>query len=388
MSKLKSKKSQQTDIQIKVIDYAKIDDYYYNYLILNFSGSDINNVIMNTLRRVIMELVPTYAFDISNIEISKNTSIYNNDFIRLRLSNYPVISIDNNIETIDRSAILEYEANVSKFEKKIEDINIIAEKEQAHKLEKAQNFIININCKNTTSNILPITTSHPDIRYYYQTKMISTPYIRPLLIIKLKPGEEFIGSVTSTLGIGLSNSNYMPTSVCAYEEVSENSFNFNIESLKQLTEIEIIIRACKIIIIKLNNFLEIFINKIKSYSSEKIVDEFNLENQSKESSSESESITDSAIRNTSDDVLEQHHVKSLIHIENESHTFGNLLAKLLQDHTAILFAGYKIDHLLIKELTLAYKTDGTDIIIILEEIISRGKNIFEDISNKLEKITF
>jgi DNA-directed RNA polymerase subunit L len=387
MSKSKSKKSQQSDIQIKVIDFAKIDNSYNNFLILNFSGSDINNVIINTLRRVIMELVPIYAFETSNIEISKNTSIYNNDYMRLRLSNFPVYSIDNNIETIKQSANLEYEANISKFEKKIEDINIIAEKEQAYKLEKAQNFIININCKNTTSEILSVTTSHKDIRYYYQTKMISTPYIRPLLILKLKPGEEFIGSLTSTLGISLSNSNFMPTSVCAYEEVSENSFNFNIESLKQLTEIEIIIRACQIIIIKLNNFLEIFINKIKSYSSEKIVDEFNLENQSEKSSTESESITDSAIRNTSDDVLEQHRVKSLIQIENESHTFGNLLSKLLQDHPAILFAAYKIDHLLIKELSLAYKTDGTDIIIILEEIINKGKNIFEDISTKLEKIT-
>ena len=387
MSKSKAKKSQQTDIQIKVIEYSKIDDSYNNYLILNLSGPDINNVIINTLRRVIMELVPIYAFEKSNIEISKNTSIYNNDYMRLRLSNFPIISIDNPIETIKQSANLEYEANISKFEKKIEDINIIAEKEQAYKLEKAQNFIININCKNTTSNILPITTSHPDIRYYYQTKMISSPYVSPLLIIKLKPGEEFISSLTSTIGIGLSNSNYMATSVCAYSEESETSFNFNIESLKQLTEIEIMIRACQIIIIKLNNFLEIFINKIKSYSSEKIVDDFNLDNQNKNSSSsDSDTVTESAIRNTSDDVLEQHRVKGLINIENESHTFGNLLAKLLQDHPSILFAAYKIDHLLIKELSLAYKTDGTDIIIILEEIINRGKNIYVDISDKLEKI--
>lgn len=384
----KSKKTQQSDINIKVIDFSKIDDTYYNYLVLNISGSDINYVIINTLRRVIMELIPIYAFEESNIEISKNTSINNNDYMRLRLSLLPIFSIENPIETIRQSERLEYDANISKFEKKIEDINIIAEKEQAYKLEKAQNFIININCKNTTSNILCVTTSHPDIRYYYKTKMITSPYIRPVLIIKLKPGEEFIASLTSTLGISLSNSNFRPTAVCAYSEESENSFNFNIESLKQLTEIEIIIRACQIIVIKLNNFLEIFSNKIKSYVSEQNIDDFNLENQSKNSTSESESTTESAIRNTSDDVLEQHRIKGLINIENESHTFGNLLSRLLQDHPAILFAAFKIDHLLIKELTLAYKTDGTDIIIILEEIINRGKSIFENISNKLEKIKY
>jgi len=385
----KSKKTTKTDIKIKIVEHSKINDSYNNYLVLNFSGSDINNIIMNTIRRVIMELIPTYAFEKSNIEISKNTSIYNNDYMRLRLSNFPIFSIDNPIETIKQSANLEYESNISTFETKIEDLNIIAEKEQAYKLEKAQNFIIYINCKNTTSDVLCVTTSHPDIRYYYQTKLIPSPYGRPLLIVKLKPGEEFIGTLSSTLGIGLSNSNYMPTSVCVYEEESENSFNFNIESLKQLTEQEIIIRACHIIMIKLNNFLEIFSAKIKSYSSSKITDEFNLDDKIKNNtSSESESITDSAIRNASDDVLEQHRVKGLINIENESHTFGNLLAKLLQDHPGIIFAGYKIDHLLIKELSLAYKTDGTDIIIILEDIVARGKDIFEEILHKLLKLDF
>jgi len=383
----KSKKKSNSDINVKVIDHAKIDDSYNNYLILQIFGSDINHVILNTIRRVIMELVPTYAFDKINIDITKNTSIYNNDYMRLRLCHFPIIGIENPIETIQQSANLEYEANISTFEKKIEDINIIAEKEQADKLEKAQNFIIYINVKNTTSNILNVTTSHPDIRYYYKTNPIQSPYTLPLLIIKLKPGEEFIGTLTSTLNIGLKYANYMPNAVCSYAEESDNSYKLNIESRKQLTEKEIIIRACLIIIIKLNNFLNIFTTKIKEYTSEKIVDDFNLDNQSDIKKSESESITESAIRNTSDEVLEQHRIKGMITIENESHTFGNLLSRLLQDHTSILFAGYKIEHLLIKELTIGYKTDGTDIIIILEEIITKAKDIFEQIKNKVESLT-
>jgi len=382
----KSKQKSNSDIHVKVIEHAKINDSYNNFLILQLTGSDINNVILNTLRRVIMELVPTYAFDKTNIDITKNTSIYNNDYMRLRLCHFPIIGIDNPIETIQQSANLEYEANISTFEKKIEDINIIAEKEQADKLEKAQNFIIYINVKNTTSEILSVTTSHQDIRYYYKTKPIQSPYIQPLLIIKLKPGEEFISTLTSTLNIGLKYANYMPNAVCSYVEESEHSYRFNLESLKQLTEKEIIIRACHLIIIKLNNFLNIFTNKIKEYSSEKIIDDFNLDNKQEIKQSDSETTTDSAIRNTSDDVLEQHRVKGMITIENESHTFGNLLSKLLQDHPSILFAGYKIEHLLIKELTLGYKTDGNDIIIILEDIINKAKDIFDQIKNKVEAL--
>ena len=382
----KSKKNVKNDINIKIVDQSIIDDSYNNYLILHFYGSDVNYVILNTIRRVIMELVPTYAFDNSNIEITKNTSIYNNDYMRLRLSHFPIIGIDNPLETIYQSANLEYEANISTFDKKIEDINIIAEKEQAYKLEKAQNFIIHINVKNTSSNVLAVTTSHPDIRYYYKTKLIESPYKQPLLIIKLKAGEEFCGTLTSTLNIGLKNANYMPNAVCAYAEENENSYRLNIESLKQIPETEIIIRACHIIIIKLKNFLNIFSEKIKQYSSEKIVDEYNLDNKQIITQSESDSTAESAIRNTSDDILEQHRIKGMISIENESHTFGNLLSKLLQDHPLILFAGYKIEHLLIKELTIGYKTDGTDIIIILEEIINKAIYIFDEIKNKIEKL--
>ena len=301
----KSKKNSKSDINVKILEHEKINDSYNNYLVLQLTGSDINYVIINTIRRVIMELVPTYAFDKANIDITKNTSIYNNDYMRLRLCHFPVIGIENPIETIQQSNILEYDANISTFDKKIEDINIIAEKEQADKLEKAQNFIIYINVKNTSSEVLNVTTAHQDLRYYYKTKPIPSPYIQPLLIIKLKPGEEFIGTLTSSLNIGLKFANYMPNAVCSYAEESEHSFRLNLESLKQLTEQDIIIRACMIIIIKLDNFLNIFTNKIKEYTSSKITDDFNLDNKLEIEQSTSETTTDSAIRNTSDDVLDR-----------------------------------------------------------------------------------
>jgi len=378
----KSTKSIKSDIQVKILEYVKIDDSYYNYLVLELTGPDINYVVINTLRRVIMELVPTYAFDKTDIEITKNTSIFNNDYMRLRLSQFPIFGIDNQIETVKQSLNLEYDSNISTFDQKIEDINIIAEKEQADKLEKAQNFIMNISVKNTTPLILNVTTAHPDIKFYYKTIPILSPYKRPLLIIKLKPGEEFNSTLMSTLNIGLKNVIYMPVAACSFSEVSENNFKFNLESLKQLTEKEIIIRACEIIIIKLNNFLNIFIKKIQEYSNNIQKDDYNLENKIIDKSS-SETITESAIRNTSENVLEQHRIEGLITVENESHTFGNLIAKLLQDHKSILFAGYKIDHLLVKELTIGYKTDGTDIIVIFDDIFNRAIDIFEQIKTKV-----
>jgi DNA-directed RNA polymerase subunit L len=360
---------------------------------------------MNTLRRTIMELIPIYAFDKNDIDITKNTSIYNNDYMRIRLCQFPVIGILNNYDTINRSAELEYEANISTFEKKVEDLSILEQKELIEKTEKSKNFTMYVNIKNTTNEILNVTTDELYTKFYYNAEIIESPYKQKLLIIKLKPGEEFRCTTISTLNIGLKGSHYMPNSVCTFSEPifesnksdsesdSESKteiktnleYKFNLESLKQISEKEIIIRACAIIDIKLNNFLNILTKKIIEYKSELYCDDFNLDNKIV-SLTESDTITDSAIRNTSDDVLEQHRIKGIIKIENESHTFGNLLTRYIQDHPSILFAGYKINHLLIKELTIGYKTDGVDIVNILNDIIAQIKTIYAEIKLQIEEL--
>lgn len=398
MSKKVSKSAKSTkssdlklnDIKVNILEHKPFDSTYNNYLVLEFKGQNLNNVIMNTLRRTIMELVPTYAFDKKDIDIIKNTSIYNNDYMRLRLSQFPVVGITNDIITIKRYAELEYEANISTFDKKVEDLTILEKKRQDEINEKAQNFTMSINVKNIASDVKNLTTL--DARFYYKGDIIESPYVENLLITKLKPGEEFNCTAISSLNIGLKEANFMPTSVCTFGEMESNdsiptpTYKFNIESLKQMSEKEIIIRACAIIIMKLENLKDVFETKISGYKSEKYIDDYNLENNKLEESNDSESITDSAIRNSSDDVLEQHRIKGFITIENESHTFGNLLSRLIQDHTSILFAGYKIDHLLIKELTLGYKTDGTDIIIILDDIITKAIEIYNEIKINVESL--
>ena len=72
---------------------VKIDDISYKVpinskLILEFKGEFETNVVINTIRRVILLEIPTYAFTQKSIEITENTSIYDNDYMRLRLSQF------------------------------------------------------------------------------------------------------------------------------------------------------------------------------------------------------------------------------------------------------------------------------------------------------------
>ena len=381
-----SKKEKSSDISVRVIEHNKYDDTYNNYVIYGIKGSKINNVIMNTIRRCIIDMIPTYAFDKDDIVITKNSSIYNNDYMRLRLSQFPIINVDNSRETIEKSLELEYEANISSFEQKIEDIDIIKKKEEMKNLEKSQNFTMVVNVKNTSSSVLNVTTDTNGVKFYYRGKLIESPYKRKLLIIKLKPGEEFSCNAASMLNIGMKYVNHMATSVCVFAEPETNSsdeYKLNIESLKQIPEKELVIRACLIINKKLQNYLDIITDKIKKYESEKISDQYSIETKTEETSNEDSQLSTDIDVNTE---LEVHRIKGFITIENESHTFGNLISRMLQNHDAILFAGYKIDHLLIKEATIGYKTDGSDILDIFNDSINEAINIYESLIDKFEKL--
>jgi DNA-directed RNA polymerase subunit L len=381
-----SKKGKSSDITVRVIEQNKYDDTYNNYVIYGIKGTKINNVIMNTIRRCIIDMIPTYAFDKEEIAITKNSSIYNNDYMRLRLSQFPIINVDNSRETIEKSLELEYEANISSFEQKIEDIDIIKKKEEMKNLEKSQNFTMVVNVKNTSSSVLNVTTDTDGVKFYYRGKLTESPYKRKLLIIKLKPGEEFSCNATSMLNIGMKYVNHMATSVCVFaepEQEASDEYKLNIESLKQIPEKELVIRACLIINKKLQNYLDIITDKIKKYESEKISDQYSIETKPENESNEETSSSTDINENTE---LEVHRIKGFITIENESHTFGNLISRMLQDHESILFAGYKIDHLLIKEATIGYKTDGTDILEIFNDSINEAISIYETLINKFEKL--
>ena len=63
-------------------------------VILELEGKDINFVTINTIRRVCYNNIPIYTFDPNLVKITNNTSVYNNDYMRLRISNLE-IDIEN-----------------------------------------------------------------------------------------------------------------------------------------------------------------------------------------------------------------------------------------------------------------------------------------------------
>jgi len=344
------------DINIKVLEKrGTINGLGSNFFKFKLSGSDINYVIVNTIVRIGLSLVGSYTFNPDFITIERNTSIFNNDQMRLRISNIPIINKDyknmivpNNSDLVSKCIDLEIEANTSIFQTKkdnLEELELIETK----KKELLNNLNMSIEARNRTNDIMDVTTNEKYTSFFLNDKKIPDIYPHEVLIIKLKPGEDFICSAIADFNIPMINSIYASTSIFSYEEVNDNEFNMVLESQRQIEEEEIVKRCCYIAIKKLQNIEKILLEKLVTASVINPEAEYNAE----------------------------------INIENENHTLGNLLTRGLQDHPKIAFCGYKIDHPEINELVIKFKTEGKSFSGILKDTVKNLCETFELIAKKI-----
>jgi DNA-directed RNA polymerase subunit L len=328
---------QQYKIKVLPISYSNtIGDSRLEFKI---SGKNINYIIVNTLRRAIFTYIPIYAFTVFKFE--ENTSIFHNNFLKLRFNNMPVWGIENTIDFIENDK----KKNI--INEEVEDEN---DKNKEDELEFDENKVINssslkqitmyVNYINKTRDIVTVTTN--DAKFYYEEKQIASPYTEPIAIIKLQPNQKIAFSAISTLGTEQEHTMYSAVCVTAYKEINEEEFDFFLESRGQIIEKRIIIVAIINIIKRLNNF-------VKLLSSSQVIDED--EN------------------------------GGLIIINNEDHTLGNLISRGMQQHKGVHFAGYNLPHPLAKKVHFHYKLNkGMNIKSIIDDVVTYYITIFNTIN--------
>ena len=101
-----------SDIKLKLIKYNK--DKINSRYEINIKGPNIDEVIINTIRRGILTYVPIYAF--TKFNFITNESIFNNNYIKLRLKNLPVWNINNTIVKLENKETI--------IEENDEEVNI------------------------------------------------------------------------------------------------------------------------------------------------------------------------------------------------------------------------------------------------------------------------
>lgn len=301
-----------------------------------------NHVIMNTLRRVIFEKVPHFAFDPKKIKFLKNSSIYNNDLLTARFSNLPVMGLDN-----DENVFSEYLENnylwvvnnerPNDDKKKKVEIDSIYENDTSIDTitdEKMLTMFCKVKHDNKKKEFLNVTTDLCE--FFINDTKIQCPYKDPLLLLKLRYGEEIEFSATSKMSIPYESPIYgmHENAFFRMNEGDEESYTFTLIPINQtIAATDIFKRAFKII-------------------------------------EEMLKITENMIEAVPDDQS-----TGSLEINNDKFTLAGLLTFYLQDHKDITYAGNHCEHLLGQRSFIYYKLkDGANI-----------KNVISDVSKAIKK---
>ena len=339
-------------LEVKTISQRFDDTILSNFFHVNIKGDDINFVLVNALRRILLEDIPGFAFNDKKISIKANSSVYNNDYLRNRIENFPIHGI-NNIFNIDeynnlKDLVLKKEIvdEVDEIENQLltED-GIVSNNEDNKSLKNISLLNMYVNMKNENDDIMNVTTDN--CNFFINGESKKNIYKNPLLICKLKKGEELELSAIVDKNIPEFHSKYSVVGSCVYEQIKDNEFLFKFDNRSDIKNNEILSIACEVLIFRLKNFL-------KKIEKEKFT-------------------TDT-------------HGKIIIN--NESHTLGNLIGRALQDSNNIEFAAYKKDHLLINDITLEYVTNGSKTINeILNICLTKQINLLDSLKAKFKKLS-
>jgi DNA-directed RNA polymerase subunit L len=302
----------------------------------NVAGSNINYVIVNTLRRTILSDIPTYAF--TEFKFTKNTSVFHNNFLKNQIRNIPVWGIDNNIDIYTKE---NKKINVVDDLDDVEEVNLDESVIETNTSSLNQ-LTMYVDYTNNSNMIVSVTTDNA--KFYFGQKLIDNPY-KSIQLVKLQANQEIKFSAITTIGIEKESSIFSPVSVCVYEEIKDNEFRFIIESRNNITEMSIINKAYKNLVKKLNSIVE------------------QIDEDDKESK-----------------------LEGILQLHNEEHTMGNLISCGLQKHKNVDFAGYHMNHPLETVVYITYKLKKGTIKEVLSDVVEKFIDNFTEINKLVQKI--
>jgi len=299
---------------------------------LEFEVSGINYTNAKIPRRVVMTHIPVDAFN--NINISENTSVFDNNYLKLRLSNMAVhgITADNPIFVHTKKE--EAKSNMDEL-----DIDFNAKDDTVNSSSLKQ-LTMYVDYINNTNEIVTVGTN--DAKFYYSEKQIDSPYPVNIPIVKLQGGQRIKLSAITVLGCEEISSIYSAVSIFTYKQLADDKYHIIMESRGQLDEKTILQYAYDNIRKLLDNFLQL--------------------------------------------IPDREEINGKLQLNEGDHTLGNLISDGLKKHKKVKFAGYNSPHLLDKKIIFHYElNEKANIKHIIKETINNYMDTFETLNKLIQK---
>lgn len=326
-----------------------------------FEGKNIDESVVNAIRRCILLYIPIYGFYRTNIHVDndRTKSMYNNDMIFNIVETLPLFEIPNLFDLENPELFLPDDVMRSMFGRYIQTKYIDVEEMERRDNEpirtdpnkKQYDIEISLAIKNTDREYLFVTTHHLVMRI--DGKVVEN-YNKhpPLTMFILRQKEEMYFSAKANIGIAKIHAAYEATTTAYHKQLSPTKYILNYKSLGQLDPNIIFNKSCIILIKKLQILSEYITDKYKDFDSK---DDF-----------------------------------TTIELIGAEHTIGNLLATILQKCVHVREAGYVMKHPLEGVITIKYRLQENSkkgSIIVLLDCIKYLIKLFTTILDKFtEKI--
>ena len=322
-------------INIKIIQLQRQEfkDLKNSQLVLEISGPTATPSVVNSLRRLCYLYVPTYALCKDSIYIEENTSVYNSDYMRLRLSQLTYPKLKNNIVFLPEQYWKDVDYSLKGREKHPDDKKVIE---------------LYLNKTNDTFDNISVTTN--DIEIFEDGKKVDKYDKKyPHLLIKLRPKQSFKFRADVVLGVGAVNDVWASVANMYYDELSKNKYKMTIESQGQMDEYEALHKSSRI--------MQILMKTLK----------------------------DTIKSNYNDpDIAKQN--KLILKIENQDYAIGAVLNEFLQLNKNVVFSGMaKPDHF-VKEFFIKIQTVKPNPIAYVSETIDHIIKIYSEIEKQILKL--
>lgn len=339
------------DVKIEIIKTDKSDKFS-----ASIEGKNIDESIVNAIRRCILLYIPIYGFYRTNIHIDneRSSNMYNNDMIYNILETIPLFDIPNLFDLENPELFLPDDVMKSMFGKYIQTTHVDIEEMERRDNEpirndpdkKHFNIEISLAIKNTDKEYLFVTTHHLVMRI--DDKIVDN-YKKhpPLTMVILRQGEELYFSATANIGIAKIHAAYEATTTAYHNQITPSKYILNYKSLGQLDPSLIFYKSCIILVKKLQILMDYIKDKYSNYDSK---DDF-----------------------------------TTIELIGAEHTLGFLLATILQKCVHVREAGYVMKHPLEGIITIKYRLmeeSKKGSIIVLIDCIKYLINLFNIISDK------
>lgn len=306
--------------------YLKKDDTYDEIYLCKFA---------NLLRQVILEYVPTYAFTRDSITITTNGSVYDNDVMKERLSQLPIMNINHSVNYLDKKY----------WKTTITDDNLN---------HPDDSFVIDayVNVHNDDKKILNVTTDHLSV--FINKKEIKNMYdsYDPILLIKLRHNEKFQCNMQGILGVPKKYENWCAASSVFYKyDKEKNNVTFTVSSYGQFDEITLLIKTCECIKLKMEIYHE-YVNEVKNNTNSSTSDSFMFE----------------------------------LSFADDNYTFTDFLNYIIQNMQDIEFSGIYKKSFLENNIFIKIISKSDDPFKPVHDAIDIVYNIYDEFQKKLSKL--